>query len=495
MNNNHYAIASIPDRQEQISSFHSKYIKCDASSSSSVGVIGNFSNSSSKNCNEIDLSQPPAFSAHERAEILERAFASSLGEKIKALMDGDISAYSSQSEADLAFMGHLAFWFNKDAPTMDTIFRESALYRSKYERNDYAKRTIGKAISNTRNVYQASERKHTDEKSEYTPNPHRFKLLSVAEYLALPTPDYLVDKTLPEIGLAAVIGNSGAGKTFVVLDMVAAIAPGEDWFGRKTKKANIVYIVAEGMLQNRLRALQREKSVIFDDTSFRIVKDPFDLFRDSDDVKDLALQVPKGSVVVIDTLAQTAPGMDENSGKDIGEVIQNCKMLQQEIDGLVLLVAHTGKTRGDDIRGHSSLRAALDAVIIVNRKGDDRWWKVLKLKEGEDGKEEHFRLCQVMVDLDGNTSCVVVPSCRNELTWKPCKNDIIAQEILAIKNQASNAEWQTAFCEEIKAQQPKIKEDTCKRNFRSAKKSLIEHNVVIDNNGMYSLVPSLTEED
>lgn len=499
MNNIHCAITSIPDRQEQIASFHSKYILSSPPSSSSPGSSRNSGYSSSGDYNEIDLTQPPAFSEHDREAILEKALASSNGEKIKALMEGDISEYSSSSEADLALMGHLAFWFNRDAPTMDTVFRESSLYRKKYERDDYAKRTICKAINNTKSVYQPSLKKHAEEKGEYIPNPDRYKLLSVAEYLALPTPEFLVDKTLPQKGIAAVIGYSGAGKTFVVLDMVAAISRGEDWFGRKTKKTSVVYVVAEGTLQNRIKALQGEKKVNFDEASFHLVRDPLDIFRSSDDVNDLALKIPKGALVVIDTLAQTSPGMDENSGKDMGQVIQNCKILQQEIDGLVLLVAHTGKGKGDDIRGHSSLRAALDAAIIVNRKGNERGWKVLKLKEGEDGKEESFRLQQVEVDFEGNTSCVVVQSSKSEMIWKPSKNELIAQDVLSIiiasKKQVSNTEWQSAFCARLKDQGEEIKDETAKRNFRSAKKALIDHKLVREDNGMFTLVSSITEED
>lgn len=499
MNNIHFAITSIPDRQAQITSFHQKYIQGDAPSSSSVGTASVPGYSSSGDYNEIDLMQSPVFSEQDREAILEKALTSSNGEKIKALMEGDISGYSSSSEADLALMGHLAFWFNRDAPTMDTVFRESSLYREKYERDDYAKRTIYKAIKSTKNVYQPSLKKHAEEKGEYIPNPDRYKLLSVAEYLALPTPEFLVDKTLPQKGIAAVIGYSGAGKTFVVLDMVAAISRGEDWFGRKTKKTSVVYVVAEGTLQNRIKALQGEKKVNFDEASFHLVRDPLDIFRSSDDVKDLALKIPKGALVVIDTLAQTSPGMDENSGKDMGQVIQNCKILQQEIDGLVLLVAHTGKGKGDDIRGHSSLRAALDAAIILNRKGDERSWKVLKLKEGEDGKEESFRLQHVEVDFEGNTSCVVVQSSKSEMIWKPSKNELIAQDVLSIiiasKKQVSNTEWQSAFCARLKDQGEEIKDETAKRNFRSAKKALIDHKLVREDNGMFTLVSSITEED
>ena len=496
---NAHTVSTIPERQEQIDSFHNKLIASNAGSSNVTGNSRNADSSSSSDYMSIDLTLIPAFSEGERKARLDKAFASSFGDKIKALMDGDLSEYDSQSEADLALMGHLAFWFEKDAPTMDTIFRESGLYRTKYEREDYAKRTISRALHSTKSVYKPSLKNHEDKKGEYCPNPDRFRLMTVAEYLALSMPEYLIDKTLPQKGIAIVVGKSGAGKTFVVLDMVAAIASGEDWFERKTKKTSVVYIVAEGMLQNRIKALKNMYGKKFEEAIFYIVKDPFNLFSSSDDVQDIALKVPKGSMVVIDTLAQASPGMDENSGKDMGQVIQNCKMLQQEIDGLVLLVAHSGKGKAEDIRGHSSLRAAADAVIIVNKKSaSERCWKVLKLKEGEDGKEESFKLEEVAVDFNGNTSCVVKSCSRPGSKWKPSKNDAIAKESLAAvlvgKNQVSNAEWQVNFCSQIMSQSPELKEESCKRSFRNAKKSLIENGVVVESSGMYRLLNSSTEE-
>lgn len=77
---------------------------------------------------------------------------------------GDTSGFSSHSEADLALCGALAFWTGKDPERMDRLFRESALYREKWERADYRRGTIETAISRCRNVY--SEGAKTRESGE-----------------------------------------------------------------------------------------------------------------------------------------------------------------------------------------------------------------------------------------------------------------------------------------------------------------------------------------
>lgn len=69
------------------------------------------------------------------------------GEKFIALFDkGDISGYGSPSEADQALCNILAFYTGGDADEMDTLFRQSKLYRDKWDREDYRTSTMENAI-------------------------------------------------------------------------------------------------------------------------------------------------------------------------------------------------------------------------------------------------------------------------------------------------------------------------------------------------------------
>lgn len=69
------------------------------------------------------------------------------GSKFSALYSGDISGYESRSEADIALCCLLAFWTNNDPEAIDRLFRKSGLYRAKWERENYRRPTIEKAIS------------------------------------------------------------------------------------------------------------------------------------------------------------------------------------------------------------------------------------------------------------------------------------------------------------------------------------------------------------
>jgi hypothetical protein len=245
-------------------------------------------------------------------------------------------------------------------------------------------------------------------------NDSRYKLLSTAQVRALPRLAWLVKGLLPVTGLAAMFGPSGSGKSFLSLHLAACIATGRDWFGLRVKRAPVVYLMLEGdaAIRTRLEALEAAYGTI-PQSGFSVVVQQF-VLTDPQDVADLAAVLPRNSVVFIDTLNRAAPTSDENSSKEMGLILQGAKELQGSIGGLVVLVHHTGKDQTKGMRGHSSLHAALDAAIEVERdaKGT-RTWSVAKAKDGEDGKRVAFKLVKQVLgaDADGDeiSSCSVSP--------------------------------------------------------------------------------------
>jgi len=95
-------------------------------------------------------------------EIIKQAINSKSGQNFKALMYGGWEPlYGSQSEADLALANYLAFWTGKDFGKMDAIFRQSSLYRDKWDdkhgKTTYGVATLNKAINDTNNVFTNPE--------------------------------------------------------------------------------------------------------------------------------------------------------------------------------------------------------------------------------------------------------------------------------------------------------------------------------------------------
>jgi P4 family phage/plasmid primase-like protien len=71
---------------------------------------------------------------------------------------GKITDYTSASEADLALCNYLAFYTGGNAKEMDMLFRQSKLYREKWEREDYRTSTIQKAIDGCHGQFHTAAR-------------------------------------------------------------------------------------------------------------------------------------------------------------------------------------------------------------------------------------------------------------------------------------------------------------------------------------------------
>lgn len=88
------------------------------------------------------------------AELWERMFDSKSGAAIKDLFQGML-INGDHSSTDMALCNHLAFWTDKDAAKMDSMFRESSLLREKWDKphssdgRTYGEMTIDTAILST----------------------------------------------------------------------------------------------------------------------------------------------------------------------------------------------------------------------------------------------------------------------------------------------------------------------------------------------------------
>ena len=93
-------------------------------------------------------------------QVLEKAAASQNGEEFTALWEGRWDGkFGSQSEADLSLCCSLAFWTGKNKEQMDRLFRQSKLFREKWDKihhadgATYGEETLEQAIQRTDQVY------------------------------------------------------------------------------------------------------------------------------------------------------------------------------------------------------------------------------------------------------------------------------------------------------------------------------------------------------
>lgn len=232
-------------------------------------------------------------------------------------------------------------------------------------------------------------------------------------------PAWLVKNLIPAGSLGLIYGASGAGKTFVVFDLIASISRGLPWRGRKCKQGRIVYICAEGayFFRKRVKAYQIHHNLIANGELPVYVLDGNPNLMEKVVIKDLVTAIKTIgepiAAIVVDTYANCMIG-DENSGADAGKIVSHCKKIMFELDTTVILVHHAGKDANKGARGWSGLRAAVDFEFMVSKEHGNHVLRNTKQKDGEDGIEFGFSLFPVRIgtDDDGEVveSCVVAES-------------------------------------------------------------------------------------
>src|ERR687886_906554 len=199
------------------------------------------------------------------------------------------------------------------------------------------------------------------------------RLLTVEELEQLPAPRWLVHNHLVAETISVLFGPSGGGKTFVALDLALTIATGQPWLGTEAVGGGyVVYATGEGLsgLARRVRAW-REAHGNPSLERFRVLPvavqfmQPEDLEQLRADLRTLP-EAPK--LIVVDTLARSMIGAEENSAKDMGVFLAGVEQISTEWGAHVLLVHHTGKT-GEAERGTTALRAFVQTMLKLT--GED----------------------------------------------------------------------------------------------------------------------------
>ena len=186
---------------------------------------------------------------------------------------------------------------------------------------------------------------------------------------------YLVKGWIDRGAFSVIYGESNVGKTFLALDMALHIAAGEDWHGNRIHEpGQVVYVAAEGGtgLNNRIAAMRKDRKALIDAAvqNFRLLAEGLDLCT-GDDAKHLAEGLANAGIrpalIVIDTLARVMGNGDENTAKDMGQLVRSVDFLRAQTGAHVMVIHHSGKDATKGARGSGSLRAAADTEIELTR--------------------------------------------------------------------------------------------------------------------------------
>lgn len=317
--------------------------------------------------------------------------------------------------------------------------------------------------------------------------------------IQLRPPEWLIEGVLESGCLIGLVGSSGTGKSFLALDMGCSIASGSSFHGRPVKSGKVLYVAGEGQrgITARIQAwcgangleksdleihISRRAILMHDDTEVRAV------VSEANHLKDVRL-------IVIDTLARSFSGYNENSTQDMNHFIANCDLLKSQ-ERSVMIIHHTGHS-GDRARGNSAFYAALDGEMSLKKTGNDMTLSCTKMKDAPDFDDLNFLLMPYDLNVDGTEfqSCYLQEVARSERTPRLSNNQKLALETL-ISGTKDNVPQRSLHLEDWRrlfyARHTGDNEDTKKKAFYRARESLVDKGFVEVSGKYYSVRDSGT---
>lgn len=214
----------------------------------------------------------------------------------------------------------------------------------------------------------------------------------------LPPIEFLIDGILNKSSIVWLSGKFGTYKTFLALAWALCVATGRPWEGRRVHETGpVVYVAAEGHrgILRRIQAWETTFNGGREAENLIVTPKGINPTKPEDMAKLRRRVLASGAkVVFFDTLHRCAPGIEENSAKDQGAVMDGIQKLKDETGCTVVMLAHTGY-EGQHARGSSSQEDDADDAYVIKLAGDPedrsptnpRVLKRRKSKEGESGEE------------------------------------------------------------------------------------------------------------
>lgn len=191
-----------------------------------------------------------------------------------------------------------------------------------------------------------------------------------------PEQEYLIDRLIPDSSITILSGASGSFKTYTLLEMALSIASGKPLFSQFAAQQAGVLIIdeenGERLMQKRLKQLGAADDLPI----YFTPKMGFELTDDNVENIILSCKTYGIKLIVIDSLIRIHSA-EENSSKEMAKVFKQLRRFTEQ-DIAVLVTQHNRKQGnfnggvGNEMRGSSEIRAAIDSQLGVIRK--KKWY-------------------------------------------------------------------------------------------------------------------------
>lgn len=222
---------------------------------------------------------------------------------------------------------------------------------------------------------------------------------SGSQVLDIPPRRWLSKGWLPLDSVGALYAPPGVGKSFYALSLSLEVARGGSWPYALSEALPVLYVAAERAtdLRDRAEAWQSHHEKPLPDSWHLTEPRPTPPQLNNPVQVDALCRVirEKGArFVVLDTYARMTLGLEENSSKETGPVLEALSRIREATaGGVVLVIHHTGKDTSKGLRGSSAFLGAVDFTLEVTapQPGQLRA-KVTKSNAGPEPLPEWYRL-------------------------------------------------------------------------------------------------------
>jgi hypothetical protein len=289
-------------------------------------------------------------------------------ERFERLMAGDMSDYKDDhSTADFALCVLLAKRHGCNAFKIDAEFRESGLYRDKWERDDYREGTITRAVTavakDTPIVFANPEDAIEDD--------------SETEFLVESLEGPGNDGWFPKGELSLIGAPSGVGKTSWAMPMLEKIRLAQDVWGHKVSKPRdyrvLLHDRSKKAMQRTARALHLNHEAI--ERVIRLTSDQ--QRREPAEILQAAIEANPGvEVWFIEGLDLWIPDMNKMSS--VAPIVDGIQRVATRYDVAVLATVGAPKQKGKDryfgrdaLFGSAALARKVETVVLLSMNDEE----------------------------------------------------------------------------------------------------------------------------
>jgi AAA domain len=256
----------------------------------------------------------------------------------------------------------------------------------------------------------------------------RLRFISDGDAGTDPVPG-LIEETVPAEGFVYVGGQSGAGKTFIIVHLALCLTSGVPFFGRAVEElVGVAILAAEGSIPKFNLRVQAAKKHAGVDKNLpimwsRLSDNLLDEQVQADVIEELKVLAEQCrekhgirlGAIIIDTEGAAYGIEDEDDAAQANAVARIAKKIGAELEAVTVHCHHYGKTASTGLRGSSARRANADAVLSVladrnelTGESGNRSLALAKARDGEEGPIGPFEL--ELVDLGNGVASRAVTS-------------------------------------------------------------------------------------